>query len=364
MTSAPFAERPDVASPSDETPAAPRALRAVGPGWDPAAISDAEIAQAAQVAVEHLAVARNPEVAAGDPWAEAGRKILRFHMSRMLARVPGTIAGDDPEEVHAMRVASRRVRAAWRVFGDAFERPVVREHVRQLKVLGALLGEVRDLDVQIAILVAARERRSKRERMALTPLLDAWTAERSARHRELVGRLRSTWFTGFVDDHEALLTTPGAGARPVEPHAPTTVRMRAPAVAWEAYQAVWAFEPALPDADVTTLHDLRIATKWSRYTLEFLREPMEPHATELIRRVVALQDQLGDIHDSHAAAERARATAADLPDLRPGQRAAIERFAAAKDLRVERLRRRLGPTWRGVGDADYRRRLGRSLARL
>ena len=91
---------------------------------------------------------------------------------------------------------------------------------------------------------------------------------------------------------------------------------------------------------------------------------MEPQATELIRCVVALQDQLGDIHDFHAAAVRARATAASSPDLGAGQRAAIERFAVAKDLRVERLRRRLGPTWRGVADADYRRRLGRSLARL
>lgn len=357
-------ELPDIASPADETAGTPRPLRAVGPGWDPAAISDAEIAQAAQLAVEHLTLARSPDVAAGDPWAEAGRKILRFHMARMLVHVPGAIAGEDPEEVHAMRVASRRVRAGWRVFGDAFERPVMRDHVAQLKVLGALLGGVRDLDVQIAILAGSRERRSKRERLALAPVLDAWTAERAARHRELVDRLRSSWFTRFVDDHEALLTTPGAGARPVDPHAPATVRMRASGVAWEAYQAAWAFAPDLPDADVATLHELRIATKWLRYTLEFLREPMEPQAAELIRRVVALQDQLGDIHDLHASAERARATAAASTDLRPGQKAAIERFATMKDLRVERLRRRLGPTWRGVADADYRRRLGRSLARL
>jgi CHAD domain-containing protein len=367
VTSAPFAEQADVMPPADagETSVARRPLQAVGPGWqDAAPISDAEAVHAAQVAVEHLAVARSPEVAADDPWAEAGRKVLRFHLSRMLARVPGTIAGEDPEEVHAMRVASRRVRAGWRVFGDAFERPVVRDHVRQLRILGDELGEVRDLDVQIGILITSREGRSKRERVALTPLVDAWTAERATRHGELADRLRSAWFTAFVDDHEAFLTTPGAGARPVAPHAPATVRMRAPAVAWQAYQAAWAFAPALPDADVTTLHDLRIATKWLRYTLESLREPMEPQATELIRSVVALHDHLGDIHDFHAVAERARETAATLPDLRSGQRAAIERFAAAKDLRVERLRGRLGPTWRGVADADYRRRLGRSLARF
>ena len=110
-----------------------------------------------------------------------------------------------------MRVASRRVRAGWRVFGDAFERPVVRERVRQLRVLGSELGMVRDLDVQIGILVASRDRRSKRERLALAPLVDAWTAERAARHHALVVRLRSPWFTAFVADHDRLVTTAGRG---------------------------------------------------------------------------------------------------------------------------------------------------------
>ena len=140
---------------------------------------------------------------------------------------------------------------------------------------------------------------------------------------------------------------------------------------WEAYQSVWAFEDGLADADVASLHELRIAAKWLRYTLEFVREPLEPGATELIRRVVVLQDQLGDIHDLHAAAERARAFGAGpapdvglATDLRPVSRKAIERFAATQDLRVDRIRRRLGPAWRGVADAEYRRGLGRSLARL
>ena len=111
----------------------PRRLRAVGPGRDRLLVANADAATMALEASEHLALARGPEVAADDPWAEAGRKVMRHHLSRMLARVPGTISGVDPEEVHAMRVASRRVRAGWRVFGDAFERPVVRDHVAQLR---------------------------------------------------------------------------------------------------------------------------------------------------------------------------------------------------------------------------------------
>ena len=338
-------------------------LRAVEPDGDPE-LDPGSSAEAAQQAVDHLAISRTPEVLATDAWVEAGRKVLRFHLSRMLAKVPGTIAGADPEEVHAMRVATRRVRAAWRVFGDGYERPIVRDHVRRLRTLGGRLGAVRDHDVQTGILVAYRDHRSKRDRAALTPLLEAWNAERAARHGELVERLVSPWFTDFVTDHEALVSTPGAAVRVLPAHAPASLRMEAPAVAWEAYQAVWAFDDAVKGADVATLHELRIAAKWLRYTLEFVREPMEPGATELIRRVVVLQDHLGDIHDLDAAATLARAFSAERGDLRPDQRAAIERFAVSQDARVERLRRRLGPVWRGLADAEYRRGLGRSLARL
>jgi len=55
---------------------------------------------------------------------------------------------------------------------------------------------------------------------------------------------------------------------------------------------------------------------------------------------------------------------ADDPWSEAGRNVAIERLAAEKDQPVDRLISRLGPTWRGVADADYRRRLGQSLARL
>ena len=101
---------------------------------------------------------------ADDPWSEAGRKVLGFHLARMLARVPGVIAGEDAEDVHAMRVAARRMRAAWRVFGDGFERSEVRRYRGELRDIGASLGAVRDLDVLIGILVAYAEQRSARQR--------------------------------------------------------------------------------------------------------------------------------------------------------------------------------------------------------
>jgi CHAD domain-containing protein len=325
--------------------------------------SDPVPPDAVVVATERPAVGRGPDVRADDPWAEAGRKILRFHLARMLARVPGVIAGEDAEEVHAMRVAARRMRAAWRVFGDGFEREAVRRYRGELRDIGSRLGAVRDLDVLIEILAAYGEHRSGRQRAGLERLLAAWRAERQARRIGLVEELESERFAEFIGDYQAFTETPGLAALAIPPQSPGLVRNRMPATIWGAYQAAWAFDDDLETADLATLHQLRIAAKWLRYTLEFVREPLEPGVTALIRPVVALQDHLGNQHDQHVAALLAREFVA--PSTRAGsEEKAIGRFVDDLDEGVERLRRTLGSAWRPVASSTYRRGLGRSVARL
>ena len=318
--------------------------------------------EAVILAAEHPAIGRTPDVRADDAWAEAGRKVLRFHLAKMLARVPGVIAGEDPEEVHAMRVAARRMRAAWRVFGDGFEREAMRRYRGELRDVGARLGAVRDLDVLIEILLTDGGR-SGRQRTGLEPLLAAWRAEREARRVDLVAALGSERFADFIVDYERLADTPGHAALAIPPHAPGLVRNRMPATIWSAYQAVWAFDDDPGTADLATLHQLRIAAKWLRYTLEFVREPLEPEAPALIRLVVALQDQLGDQHDQHVAGVLARAFAASTT-LTGAQAKSIAKFVERLDQGVERRGRTFGSTWRPIAASSYRRGLGRAIARL
>jgi len=141
------------------------------------------------------------------------------------------------------------------------------------------------------------------------------------------------------------------------------VRNRMPATIWAAYQAVWGFDDGLGTADLATLHELRIAAKWLRYTLEFVREPLEPQATALIRPVIALQDHLGSQHDQHVAAELARAFARSTT-LTTTQAKATARFVEHLDQGVERLGRTFGSAWRPIAASSYRRGLGRAIARL
>ncbi len=327
------------------------------------ASSERSTAEAAVLATDRLAVGRATVVRADDPWAEAGRKILRFHLARMLVRVPGVVAGEDAEEVHAMRVAARRMRAAWRVFGDGFERDETRAYRSELRDIGARLGAVRDLDVLIEMLVTYGEHRSARQRVGLEPLLAAWRSEREARRVDLLATLGADRFTTFISDYETFAETPGHAALVLPPHVPGLVRNRMPTTIWGAYQRVWAFDDGIGTADLATLHQLRIAGKWLRYTLEFVREPLEPGVTALIRPIVALQDHLGSQHDQHVAGLLAREflTSRTLTDA---QAKSIGKFIDHLDQGVERLGRSFGSTWRPIAASSYRRALGRAIARL
>ena len=118
-------------------------------------------------------------------------------------------------------------------------------------------------------------------------------------------------------------------------------------------------------ADVTTLHDLRIAAKWLRYTLEFVRESLGRDAGPVIEQVVALQDHLGWLHDADVAAGLARAFLVEhAGDLTEAQSAAIGRYLVDRERELARLRRTVGPPWRGVSSLAFRRALGRVVAGL
>ncbi len=315
--------------------------------------------------VPRISTGKSPGVVADDHLAEAGRKVLRFHLARMLAREAGTREGRDAEELHAMRVATRRQRAAWRVFGSSFDPRRTKRHRGRLREVAADLGAVRDLDVLIESAEAYRSRVSAKESAALEPLLATWRHRRDAARVLLIHELDSRRYAGWVEQYAAFVQAEGAGARAVGPTEPHRVRDAMPSRIWAAYEAVRAYEPVMRWADVTTLHDLRIAAKWLRYTLEFVREALGPEAGPVIERVVALQDHLGWLHDADVAAGLARTFLVEhAGDLAEQEAAAIGRYLVDRERELARLRKTVGPSWRGVSSLAFRRALGRLTAGL
>jgi CHAD domain-containing protein/adenylate cyclase class IV len=353
-----------------ETSKLERALEALrrDPGPDAAAEGPAEVAGTAEPVgpeVPRVVVAKSPGALADDHLAEAGRKVLRFHLARMVAREAGTREGENAEDLHAMRVATRRQRAAWRVFGDAFDASRTEKHRRRLKQVAADLGAVRDMDVLIEAAEAYRGRQPAAEAAAFEPLIAGWRASRDAARIVLVKELDSERYRRWVDGYVAFLQTEGLGALAVGPVQPHRVRDTMPSRIWAAYENLRAYESVMRWADVLTLHDLRIAAKWLRYTLEFVREALGREAGPVIEKVVALQDHLGWLHDADVAAGLARTFLVEhAGELSERESAAIGRYLVDRERELARLRRTVGPAWRGVSSLAYRRALGRLVAGL
>ena len=312
-----------------------------------------------------LVVGKTPGVSADDHVAEAGRKVMRFHLARMIAREAGVRSGSDLVDVHAMRVATRRQRAAWRVFGSAFRPGRTRRYRTGLREIAARLGAVRDLDV---LLLAAERYRSdlpKTEQRAIEPLLADWRMHRDDARVLLVRELDSDGYRRWVDDYRDFVRTEGAAVVPVFPTQPHRIRDTTASRIWTAYEQVRGYEPVLRWADMETLHDLRIAAKWLRYSLEFVREALGDDSAPLIARITALQDHLGLMNDADVAASMARTFLVEhAGDLSALEGAAIGRYLVSREREVTRLRRSVGPAWRGLAGVGFRRGLGRVVAGL
>ena len=305
-------------------------------------------------------------IGAEDSLPEAAAKVLRFHFSKMQRREAGTRTGVDVEDLHDMRVSTRRMRAAWRIFDGAFKAGKTKKIRRHLETLADRLGAVRDLDVLIEGLEAYSVGLDEEQRPGLEPLLSLWRRQRANARTQLIAELDSDGYSSFIREMEEFLeagaNTAAAVATPTAPH---RVRDRAASEIWATYEAVRAYELVLPWADVETLHDLRIAAKWLRYALEFFGETLGPDGMRLLARVVALQDHLGLLHDADVATKLARdLLVARAGELSKPETEAIGAYLHSREREVARRRRALGPIWRAVDGAPFRRALGRATAAL
>jgi hypothetical protein len=82
-----------------------------------------------------------------DSLDEAGKKVWLFYFAVMLYHESGTILGENIEELHDMRVATRRMRTAFDIFSPAFDPKIMKRQLNGLRKIGRALGQVRDMDV-------------------------------------------------------------------------------------------------------------------------------------------------------------------------------------------------------------------------
>ena len=317
-----------------------------------------------------------PGVLPDDPMSEAGRKALLFHFVRMLEHEPGTRLGEDIEELHDMRVATRRMRSAFRVFAPYFDPDALRRFLKRLRRTGRALGRVRDLDV---FMEKAQNYLAEEEVQAESPhphecsdldgLLEDWRGQREAARAKMLAYLDSKQYQRFVQGFGQFLVTEGAGALPPPPGRPVPqqVYQVVPALIYTRYEVVRGYEPVIENASLETLHALRIDCKRLRYALEFFREVLGPEVEEVVEEVVIVQDHLGNLHDADVACHLLIGFLNQWSRQERRERiniSGVTRYLVAKqnDLRV--LVDSFPETWRHFNRPEMRRQLALAVSAL
>jgi CHAD domain-containing protein len=236
--------------------------------------------------------------------AEIVRAQIRIQLARMLAHDPGARTGDDPEDVHQLRVATRRLRAFLRGARELVD-PEWADDVRaRAAVLGEALGAVRDLDVLVDRLRADVTELEPADRRDARPLLRKLQRERATARRRLLATLNDAAYFVLLDVLEA--GPPQHEAREDDPTLAGLWRR-------ELKRLERAMEPLRPDSPSEELHAARLKAKRARYAAELAEPELGKRGRRFVERAKDLQDVLGEHQDSTVAEEQLRRLAASAP---------------------------------------------------
>lgn len=128
---------------------------------------------------------RTAEPTPATPFREAMVGLIGERWGEVWKAVPVALLGEDPEGVHDVRVASRRLRAAMDVAVDCFPKSWYRPLHRTAKKITSALGEVRDRDVLLEALAEERAQAPAAERPGIDRLIDRIERERVAARVEM-----------------------------------------------------------------------------------------------------------------------------------------------------------------------------------
>jgi CHAD domain-containing protein len=248
---------------------------------------------------------------------------LKRQLHALLAHDPGTRWDRDPEPLHQMRVATRRLRAIFRATGPLLASGWAEPLSQDLVWLGGLLGSVRDLDVQISSLRHEATALDVHDRRPLTRFVKTLQSERKKKHEDLMAGLRSERYLEFV---ERLVQAADA---PKVIDTDLTLSDIAAREFKKLGRAVHRLDAVPTDAE---LHRVRIKAKRARYAAELAESEVGKCARKFTRSVKLLQEVLGKHQDAVVGEQRVRA----LFEEAKGQRAA---FTAGRLVERQRQRR-------------------------
>jgi len=224
---------------------------------------------------------------------------LRAQVERLKSLDP-MVCRDEPDAVHQMRVATRRLRSTLRSFGNVILRDRTQRLAAELKWLGTVLGEARDSEVRAGHLQAGL--RETPGELVIGPVQARvqghFASVRADARTALLGALDSRRYFSLLDELDQLMSEP-----PLTPQAARPAADVLPAAARRPYRQARrrmrrARRASPGQRTDAALHEARKAAKRARYASEAMAPAIGKQASRFAKQMKKVQSVLGDHQDA------------------------------------------------------------------
>jgi CHAD domain-containing protein len=286
------------------------------------------------------------------PLPIAARRVLEVRLRVVSHYLPLAVheSERDPENVHQLRVGTRRAGAAVRIFRACLPDKTRKNLKRTLRAIRRAAGAARDWDVFLLDLQARRKERPAPERPGLDFLTGFGLSQRQVAQKELetAEQEHGNNLGPFTEEAVISVHVPHDGKS-------TLLDLAMPTLARLENELETAAATDL--TDYANLHRVRIAGKRLRYAMEVFADCFGLRfRDEVYPQVEQMQEILGRANDSHVAAGRLAVLRERLrqgwPEEWKNLRAGIESLLRMHQRRLPQERRRFLKWWENWQHAE------------
>ncbi|MGZ8842268.1 MAG: CHAD domain-containing protein [Pyrinomonadaceae bacterium] len=227
-------------------------------------------------------------------------RVLKAQVKTMCGQRKEALDWSDPEGVHHMRVASRRLRSSIRDFEPHRRKGAL--PIAKLRAIAKSLGAVRDEDVAIAALEKLALKAHGKAAQGIELLTEERRQQREEARAALEKAISSSAIKSFRDEFERKLesvaTTRRKSSASQSGSAVTTFgSISAPVINARLKELQKAGPDIYSPFQVKELHELRILAKRLRYSIELSSTCGPDEMISMAKEIAQLQTSLGELHD-------------------------------------------------------------------
>ena len=244
-----------------------------------------------------------------------GAETLLKRIAELETQIGGAKNNEDIEYIHKLRVASRRLRTSLTVFEECLPKKRIKAWKKAVKTLTTSCGEARDQDVLIAYLQNYVVNLEPRAAVGIEYLLKLQKASRLLMQSDVVNVLDSLQQSRILADLSDLCRTIkiGNGDEPVNIRTLSTYAKARDCIVARLTEFLALSRYVHDKSAIAKHHELRIAAKRLRYTMEIFSPIYSGGLKDQIALMKQFQDILGEMHDYYVWSQDLRAHGQEIP---------------------------------------------------